>query len=441
MSQIAFLENGKRDLSAPDGDLSVCYPDIFSTHKAIVCSRQPLKCPVPFKATLLPTPSQSPDAPVANNIRYVAQQLVQQKFQRFSPSTPPTAKIYEAQFLDASQRLQFLRPLGSGAYGIVHLVEDVAAGKQYAMKVLDKYSASGGLPLDARQQPFPQTEVQLHYGVAAHPNIVSLLRVLDVEDCTYVVMEYCREGDLFLNITERHRYVGNDFAVKTAFLQILDAVAHCHRLGVYHRDLKPENILVSDGGQIKLADFGLATTDSFSSDFGCGTPFYMSPECQDQSSGKPFYACAPNDIWSLGVILVNLTCRRNPWKSASVKDSTFRAYLEDREFLKTILPLSDELSAILTMIFEIDPVRRISLAELRHRVAACPAITKSATPALEAGSPDFKVEVPFDFMDEDPSYDDFTPVFPKDRILVPSVAVNAPCFTFNAMSPFPFGLN
>lgn len=92
----------------------------------------------------------------------------------------------------------------------------------------------------------------------------------------------------------------------------------------------------------------------------------------------PFYACAPNDIWSLGVILVNLTCGRNPWKSASTKDSTFRAYLADRQFLKSILPLSDELNEILNMVFEIDPSRRISLAELRHRIATCPAFTKPA---------------------------------------------------------------
>lgn len=92
----------------------------------------------------------------------------------------------------------------------------------------------------------------------------------------------------------------------------------------------------------------------------------------------PFYACAPNDIWSLGVILVNLTCGRNPWKSASTKDSTFRAYLADRQFLKSILPLSDELNEILNMVFEIDPSRRISLAELRHRIATCGPFTKPA---------------------------------------------------------------
>jgi hypothetical protein len=91
-----------------------------------------------------------------------------------------------------------------------------------------------------------------------------------------------------------------------------------------------------------------------------------------------YYACAPNDIWSLGVILVNLTCGRNPWKSASPKDSTFRAYMEDRQFLKTILPLSDELNAILGMIFEMDPTRRIKLPELRQRIINCFNFTKTA---------------------------------------------------------------
>jgi serine/threonine protein kinase len=104
-------------------------------------------------------------------------------------------------------------------------------------------------------------------------------------------------------------------------------------------------------------------------------------ECQDQSSGKPYYACAPNDIWSLGVILVNLTCGRNPWKSASPKDSTFRAYMEDRHFLKSILPLSDELNDILGMIFELDPARRIKLDELRQRILNCHQFTKSPVTA------------------------------------------------------------
>ena len=275
----ALRECDRMDPSAHHGHSTSSYTDYFQSQKAAVKQQ----CPVPYHASSLATPPQTPYgysaplAPVANNMRYFAQHHQFQHYPPTPPATPPPAPFDQAQFFDASQRLQFLRTLGSGAYGVVHLAKDVRTGIQYAVKVLNKLNANG-LPLDARQQHFQQTEMQLHYEVSAHPNIVSLLRILDVADCTYVVMEYCPEGDLFLNITERGSYVGNDLAAKTVFLQILDAVAHCHRLGVYHRDLKPENILVSDGGsQVKLADFGLATTDSFSSDFGCGSTFYMSP--------------------------------------------------------------------------------------------------------------------------------------------------------------------
>jgi serine/threonine protein kinase len=108
--------------------------------------------------------------------------------------------------------------------------------------------------------------------------VVSLVNILDAPDCTYVVIEFCPEGDLFTNITEHGRYVGNDYLAKRVFLQILDAVEYCHSIGIYHRDLKPENILVTDLGlTVKLADFGLATTEYITSDFGCGSTFYMSP--------------------------------------------------------------------------------------------------------------------------------------------------------------------
>lgn len=103
------------------------------------------------------------------------------------------------------------------------------------------------------------------------------------------------------------------------------------------------------------------------------------PECQRPSSRThAYYESAPNDVWSLGVILVNLTCGRNPWKKASPEDTTFRAFLEDPTFLSTILPLAPELNMILRRIFECDPQRRISLDELRQMILACPRFTTSS---------------------------------------------------------------
>ena len=171
-----------------------------------------------------------------------------------------------------AERIRLTKVLGTGAYGTVYQAEDVVTGEQYAVKALNKAG------LDPRQRRFQQREIELHYLASKHSNVVAMHKILDSPDCTFVVLEFCPEGDLFSKITEDGHYVDNDFMAKHAFLQILDAVAYCHSQRIYHRDLKPENVLVKDNGwTVKLADFGLATRDDITSDFGCGSTFYMSP--------------------------------------------------------------------------------------------------------------------------------------------------------------------
>ncbi|KAL2222799.1 protein serine/threonine kinase [Thermoascus aurantiacus ATCC 26904] len=299
-----------------------------------------------------------------------------------TPPPSPVMRCYAPEDrlgLLLANRLELTSVLGVGAYGVVYTAIDIHTNIPYAVKALNKAG------LDPRQRKFQQREIKLHHMASQHPNVVSLVRIMDSVDCTFVVIEFCPEGDLFTNITERGLFVGNDPLAKRAFLQILDAVQYCHSIGIYHRDLKPENILVADHGMtVKLADFGLATTDVYTSDFGCGSTFYMSPECQ-QPNPRPMscYASAPNDVWSLGVILVNLTCGRNPWKRASTEDSTFRAYLKDPQFLRTILPLSPELNYILRRIFECDPRKRITIPELRRLIVDCPRFTVSSSSPCE----------------------------------------------------------
>lgn len=296
-----------------------------------------------------------------------------------------------------AHRLKLTSVLGVGAYGVVYNAIDIMSYTPYAVKALP---AAG---LDQRQRRFQQREISLHYKASRHDNIVSLVEILEAPDCTYVVMEYCPEGDLFANITERRRYVGNDYMAKRVFLQLISAVEHCHALGIYHRDLKPENVLVCDRGlQVKLADFGLATTERFTSDFGCGSTFYMSPECQQTSPRNAnSYDSVANDVWSLGVILVNLTCGRNPWKRAHFTDSTFRAFCEKPGFLRTILPLSGELESILRLVFELNPKKRISLGEFKRRIQHCPRFTTGPTmmdipqtPSSELSEDEFVPQIP-----------------------------------------------
>jgi serine/threonine protein kinase len=290
----------------------------------------------------------------------------------------PESRI--GQYLDG--HLQLVKVLGVGAYGVVYAAVDIYDNTPYAVKALSKVGPAG-LPLDDAQKKFQAREIALHARARRHPNIVSLVEILDGPDCVYVVMEYCPEGDLFAAITEKHQYVGDDALAKQVFLQLLDAVQYCHRNTIYHRDLKPENVLVCNGGRtVKLADFGLATQEEVTTDFGCGSTFYMSPECHKRS-GAGSYESAPNDVWSLGVILVNLTCGRNPWKRAELRDETYSAYLRDPQFLRSILPLSQELNSILVRIFEPNPRKRISLTDLRQAIIRCPRFTVYSPPLID----------------------------------------------------------
>lgn len=194
------------------------------------------------------------------------------------PTPPPSPRLNglcapeDRLGLILADRLELKTILGVGAYGVVYAAVDIITNARYAVKALNK------IGLDQRQRQFQQREIQLHHEASNHPNVVSLIKIMDSWDCTYVVLEFCPEGDLFSSITEHGLFLGNDTMAKRVFLQILDAVDFCHSLGIYHRDLKPENILVTDGGlTVKLADFGLATRDYLTSDFGCGSTFYMSP--------------------------------------------------------------------------------------------------------------------------------------------------------------------
>lgn len=157
-------------------------------------------------------------------------------------------------------------------------------------------------------------------------------------------------------------------------------------------------------------------------------------ECQ-QTSPRPYscYAAAPNDIWALGVILVNLTCGRNPWKKASLEDSTFNAFLRDQEFLKTILPLTNEFHYVLRRIFECNPAKRINISELRDLIYRCPAFTtRSAAPLPSPPTTpaDYSRELACEQQYSQPQPFSLSPqVVAPPQIIAPAHVYAAPAFT------------
>ncbi|KAF7728545.1 hypothetical protein EC973_005949 [Apophysomyces ossiformis] len=272
---------------------------------------------------------------------------------------------------------QILEVLGIGGYGQVYLAQHIRTKVKYAIKSLPQAG------LDERQKAFQRTEIALHSQLS-HPNVIRFDRVIRQGAWIHVVLEYGPEGDLFSAIAEKDLYYGNHQRIRRTFLQLLDAVSYCHDNHIYHRDLKPENILMFDDGRVvKLADFGLATTNTISKEYGCGSSYYFSPECQGDLAQEHHmgYVSATNDIWSLGIILINLAAGRNPWRQASLKDETFRAYIEDPDLLYRLLPISRELNHILKRMLAVDPLDRMSLDEIRQRIKRCRYFTR--TPECE----------------------------------------------------------
>lgn len=180
------------------------------------------------------------------------------------------SKLVEAQNLFHNlidnQNIQLLSILGIGAYGVVYLGQDVYTQRYYGVKLLTNSSLGNN------------EEANIHARLSGHPNILKFEKLLTENNRTFLIFEYASGGDLFTAITKhKMNIVGNNEAIRHIFIQIIDAVQYCHENNIFHRDLKPENILLGPHLQVKLADFGLATTDIISQEFGCGSTFYFSP--------------------------------------------------------------------------------------------------------------------------------------------------------------------
>ncbi|KAI1797653.1 kinase-like protein [Ganoderma leucocontextum] len=265
-------------------------------------------------------------------------------------------------------RYELLSMLGSGSYGVVYKAVDLKPNSPSddqirAIKIVRK----------ANRKPFEleavRREVELQSLVTGHSNIVGIHDAFEDDNYFYLVLDLCHGGDLFHQICWRRAYANHDEHLRRAFLKLVDAVDTCHQANIFHRDLKPENILTNvDGSELFLADFGLATQRTMVSECGCGTQVYMSPEVVGRMTDRKPFDTRFADIWALGVILVNMISGRQPWSIASPEDYCFSQWLEDPDFLKRMLPMSDGANLIIQCIFQLDPRDRISLNDLRQEI-------------------------------------------------------------------------
>lgn len=278
-------------------------------------------------------------------------------------------KLLDGRFLTIS-------PLNHGSFGMVFAARDIITGADVAIKCITKADAVKGtttcpaaIAIDDRSE-----ELAIHSRLPSHPNTVNLICNFETEAHQYMVLELCSNGDLYEAIRVGRGPLETEH-VRDFMVELVDAIDHLHSNGVFHRDIKPENVFLTSTGAMKLGDFGLATTETWSTEFAVGSDRYMAPEQYDASVYGYGYSPAAADVWALGIVLLNVLFQRNPFAMPTMKDPLFADFACDRQSLFDVFPnMSQDTYNVLVHSLALDPANR-SLGAVREAIKAVVSFT------------------------------------------------------------------
>jgi serine/threonine protein kinase/formylglycine-generating enzyme required for sulfatase activity len=201
-------------------------------------------------------------------------------------------------------KYRILDEIGRGGMGVVYRAEDIKLKRTVALK---------SLPPHLMHSPELKERFIIEAQAAAalsHPNICVIHEVEEAGGQSYIAMEYV-EGETLRDKIKRGPLAAEDALDITG--QIAAGLGEAHKKGIIHRDIKSANIMVTEKGQAKIMDFGLAKLRAGSSltksQTTLGTVAYMSPE---QARGDE--VDQRTDIWSLGVVLYEMLTGELPFK-------------------------------------------------------------------------------------------------------------------------------
>jgi hypothetical protein len=156
-------------------------------------------------------------------------------------------------YADLKDYYEVKETLGRGKFGTVKLGIHKKSGQKVAIKVLNK------LEMTLQDIELQKREIEV-LKICQHPSIIRLLDVFESDSYIYIVMEYCKGGDMFVYLEKRDFSISESKAREIAH-SLATGIFYLHTFGIVHRDLKPENILMTedtDSGQPKIVDFGLS---------------------------------------------------------------------------------------------------------------------------------------------------------------------------------------
>jgi tetratricopeptide (TPR) repeat protein len=264
-------------------------------------------------------------------------------------------------------RFEISRELGRGGFGVVYEARDRDLGRQVAVKVVR--------PGRITEEEGKVTREAEAIARLSHPNLITLFEVGRCDHGPFLVFELLRGKTLDLRIEEGPLPVQEAVHIAT---EIARGLAHAHAEGVIHRDLKPANVFVTNKGQVKILDFGMAHAFGRRRLSG-GTPAYMAPEQWEDAPEDE-----RTDVFALGVMLYRMLTGDYPFPEGQGKWAAEPATVRELD-----VPGSPELAELVERMLDPVPTHRprdgaavlAALTPIEDRLRASPA---DGTPPVHA---------------------------------------------------------
>lgn len=243
--------------------------------------------------------------------------------------------------------------VGRGSTGTVFLSHDPFYGRDVAIKLYHATSGDDAEGRNARRMFLGEAHM---IGKLQHPNIVPIFDAGEEDGRRYVVTEhihgartlsaYCRQGSL----------LPVDQVVGIVY-KCAKALHYAHSRGVVHRDIKPSNILLTQDGDVRIVDFGIALvadSDISRLEGVAGSPAYMSPEQVQGHDLDP-----RSDLYSLGAVMYEMLCGHRPFRAGALGKLLRQVVQSPPEPLREMRPdLPEELVAVVERALQKEPDRR-----------------------------------------------------------------------------------
>lgn len=248
---------------------------------------------------------------------------------------------------------KFLKTIGEGTFGIVHLGLHIQTGENVAIKILEKEKIQ-------EVEDVERINREIKYlKKFKNINIIKIYEVIETEKRIYIIMEHASGGELFNYIVEKKKL--SALEASFFFVQIIHALDFIHKHNIAHRDIKPENMLLTENKTLKLIDFGLSNqyNKGIFLKTPCGSPCYAAPE---MILGRKYKGSAI-DIWSSGITLFAMVCGYLPFEDPN-NDKLYKKILDCK--LEFAPNTDDAARDLIKKLLTVNPEKRITFDEIKQ---------------------------------------------------------------------------